>query len=175
MNLAYDIKASTLDDEEQILGMWVKLTRELNEHYYGRDHLKTARARSGLANLYLSEGKYAEAEPLYRWVLGVCSDTSVGNNRCIYQMLINLGLVYRKLGKYAVSEQHFQDALNILEASNQPNAHGLASALQGLAATYLDWDRPDEALHRPELRRVNHDGTITVVRRCREFQLEPFG
>jgi tetratricopeptide (TPR) repeat protein len=81
----------------------------------GTDHLDTAASLHALADLYQQQGKYAEAEPLYRRALSIY-EQQVGNDHPnLATSLNNLALFYSSQGKYTQAEPLLRRALAISE------------------------------------------------------------
>jgi len=64
------------------------------------DHPDTATGLNNLALLYKSQGRYGEAEPLYRRALAIREKASGPDHPDIAQSLNNLALLYRGQGRY---------------------------------------------------------------------------
>jgi tetratricopeptide (TPR) repeat protein len=97
-----------------------------------------ASSLNNLAGLYRSQGKWAEAEPLYDEALAICR-TLFGErpNNALATSLNNLAGLYRSQGKWAEAEPLYDQALAICRTlfGERPN-NDLASSLNNLAGLY---------------------------------------
>jgi tetratricopeptide (TPR) repeat protein len=60
--------------------------------------------------VYLSQGKYADAEGLYKRSLAIREEKLGRDHPDVAQTLSNLGILYRNQGKYAEAEAHYKRA-----------------------------------------------------------------
>jgi tetratricopeptide (TPR) repeat protein len=102
------------------------------------DQNSLATSLNNLAGLYESQGKWAEAEPLYDEALAICR-TLFGErpNNDLATSLNNLAGLYRSQGKWAEAEPLYDEALAICRTlfGERPN-NDLASSLNNLAGLY---------------------------------------
>jgi CHAT domain-containing protein len=95
-----------------------------------------------LASLYSREGRYAEAEPLFKrslslresgpWLLRSYNP----DDPEIAGTLASLGSLYAQQGRYAEAEPLFKQTLAMLEKVLGPGSAAVAGALDGLAGLY---------------------------------------
>jgi tetratricopeptide (TPR) repeat protein len=98
-----------------------------------------------LADLYDSQGLYANAEPLFKQCL-VIEEKNLGSNHPDVATTVNgLALLYDTQGKYAEAEPLYKRALAILEKAIGPDHPNVAASLNNLAALYRATDRKAEA------------------------------
>jgi tetratricopeptide (TPR) repeat protein len=71
--------------------------------------------------LYLDQGRYAEAEPLYLRALAL-TEAALGNDHATTgTSLNNLALLYQDQGRYAEAEPLLERAMKIFEAALGPD------------------------------------------------------
>jgi tetratricopeptide (TPR) repeat protein len=112
---------------------------------YDRNSLATS--LNNLAGLYRSQGKWAEAEPLYDEALAI-RRTLFGDrpNNDLAASLNNLAGLYRSQGKWAEAEPLYDEALAICRTlfGERPN-NNLATSLNNLAYLYRSQGKWAEA------------------------------
>src|SRR5262245_16834856 len=104
-----------------------------------RDGPKSTRyaiALHTLAQVYQSQGKYAEAEPLYQRTLAINEKALGRNHPDVATTLNNLADLYRSQGKYAEAEPLFERSLAIREKALGPSHPDVAQTLHNLASLY---------------------------------------
>ncbi|MEO8605194.1 MAG: tetratricopeptide repeat protein [bacterium] len=109
------------------------------------DSLEFARALSDLADLYRTQARYEEAEPLFRRAIALLERRGDGARAMLARPLNSLALVYRAQGLYERAEPLCRQALTILEALNGPEHPSTAAALGNLLTVYLAQGRYGEA------------------------------
>jgi tetratricopeptide (TPR) repeat protein len=82
---------------------------------FGTDHPGYAVALNKLAIVFLAEGKYSEAEGLFKRALAIREKALGANHSDVGQTLNNLALVYQDQGKYEDAEGLLKRALVIRE------------------------------------------------------------
>ncbi len=87
---------------------------------FGPEDPRLAQSLNNLAGLYNSQGKYAEAEPLYRRALAIAEATLGPEHPNVAPGINNLGALYLAQGKYAEAEPLFQRSLAIWEKALGP-------------------------------------------------------
>ncbi len=98
------------------------------------------------AGYYLHEqGRYAEAEPLFRKALSIYEQQLGENHPDVASSLNNLAELYRAQGRYAEAEPLFRKALSIYEQQLGENHPHVASSLNNLALLYDSQGRYAEA------------------------------
>ena len=76
----------------------------INEKALGPDHPSVELALNDLAELYKEQGRYAEADPLYRRALATWKEALGPNHPDVAQSLNNLAGLYLAQGRYADAE-----------------------------------------------------------------------
>ena len=131
----------------------------------GDRHPDVATSLNNLAALYRSQGRYAEAEPLYQQSLLLRQELLGDRHPSVATSLNNLALLYNSQGRYAEAEPLYQQALQILMSTlgeNHPHTQIVKNALMTLkllAMTGLD----DSAL--TEMMQNNPDGLIELIQK----------
>ncbi len=98
-----------------------------------------------LANLYKEQGKYREAEPLYRRALHIREQTLGSEHPDVATLLNNLAGLYGAQSQYAEAEQFHRRALHIREQTLGSEHPNVAFSLHHLAATCLEQRKYGEA------------------------------
>ena len=109
---------------------------KIRETALGPDHQWLAASLNNLAELYREQGKYAEAEPLYRRALKIDEKTHGTDHPEHAVYLNNLALLYHMESKYDQAEPLYQQALKIEESARGPDHPMVAIRLDNLAALY---------------------------------------
>jgi CHAT domain-containing protein/Tfp pilus assembly protein PilF len=91
---------------------------------------------NGLANVYQSQGRYADAEGLYQRALAIKEKALGANHPNVATTLNNLANVYQLQGKYADAAATYQRALAIYEKALGANHPDVAVTLNNLAVVY---------------------------------------
>ncbi len=119
----------------------------------GGDHPDTAKVLYNLANMYRTQGRYSEAEPLYRRSLAVHEQQLGSDHPDTATSLIHLASLYHDQGRYKESEPLFRRSLDIYEKHLGEDHPFTAIALNHLASLYESQGRYVEAepLHRRSL------------------------
>lgn len=94
-----------------------------------------------LASLYYSQGRYAEAEPLYLQALSIREQTLGHDHPDGATSLNNLALLYKSQGRYAEAEPLYLQALSIREQTLGYNHPDVANSLNNLANLYKSQGR----------------------------------
>ncbi len=92
---------------------------------------------NNLATLYQLQGKYAEAEPLYRDALKIQRETLGEKFTDTATSLNNLAALYRDQGRYAEAEPLYRDALKIKRKLLGEKHSDIAVSLNNLAVLYM--------------------------------------
>ena len=99
----------------------------------GPNHPEVGRPLKNLAEVYRAQGRYTEAEPLYKRSL-VIRETALGPEHLeVGSALSNLGLLYDTQGRYAEADPLHKRSLYILEKVLGPNHPDVATSLNNLA------------------------------------------
>ncbi len=112
---------------------------------FGDEHPRLLEAVDGLATSYDKQGKYAEAEPVYRRALTIRKELLGPNHRDVATSLNNLATVFREQGKFSEAEPLSRRALVIREKVLGPNHPDLATNLNDLALLYQYQGKHSEA------------------------------
>ena len=114
--------------------------RTIFEATLGDDQPETAQAVNNLARVYVSLGRYAEAEPLFLHALKVFESKNVpGSNAGV--ALNGLGLVRNARGLYAEAVPCFERALKIFEDVHGPGFADCATVLRNMAFSASQYRR----------------------------------
>ncbi|MET4293372.1 CHAT domain-containing protein/Tfp pilus assembly protein PilF [Bradyrhizobium sp. LB8.2] len=100
---------------------------------------------SNLAALYQRQGRYAEAEPLFKRALAVREKGLSREHPDVGQSLNNLATLYVKQQHYADAEPLFQRALAIYQKAGGPEHPAVATVLNNLGQVYRDLNRDADA------------------------------
>ena len=106
------------------------------EKAFGPEHLSTAAALNGLAELYRNLGDYQKALPLYDRSLAIYEKVRGPEHQDVATILNNLAFFYRTMGNYQKSEDLYRRALSIYEKALGPDHSYTATSLNGLADLY---------------------------------------
>jgi tetratricopeptide (TPR) repeat protein len=85
----------------------------INEKALGPDHPNTATTLNNLALLYNSQGRYAEAEPLYQQALELSRELLGDRHPDVAGSLFNLGALRYNQGRYPEALDLFLEAEDI--------------------------------------------------------------
>jgi CHAT domain-containing protein len=109
--------------------------------------LAGAATRSELANLYVVQARYAEAEPLIKTALAAVEQVrGPDNDHMIFSnSLAILSFVYRHQGRYAEAEVLCRKALALEERARRADSGGMLVCLASLANVCSDQGRYAEA------------------------------
>src|SRR5437867_4263322 len=91
------------------------------------------------------EGKYSEAEELYKRALTIREQALGASHPDVGQTLHNLALVYQAQGKYDEAEGLYKRALAIREKALGANHRDVGQTLNNLALVYRDQGKYGEA------------------------------
>ena len=100
---------------------------------------------NNLAQTYVTEARYREAEPLYKRSLTILERAVGSNHSDVAKSLNGLAMLYKTQGRYEEAEPLFRRALKIVEQVLGPNNLEMAKPLNNLAALYLAQGRYAEA------------------------------
>jgi tetratricopeptide (TPR) repeat protein len=117
---------------------------ELALRKHGETNTEVASAIALLAILYQAQGRYAEAEPLYRRALTI-TEKSLGPGHRSVAVLNNLAELYHAQGRYAEAEVLYKRGLAINEKALGPTHSDVSNSLSNLALLYQDQGRYAEA------------------------------
>jgi len=115
------------------------------EKALGPNHRGVAWSLENLADLYYAQGKYTEAEPLYKRTLAMDEKTLDANHPDLAIDLNNLANLYYMQGKYTDAEPLYKRVLAIDEKTLDANHPDLAIDLNNLANLYYMQEKYTEA------------------------------
>ena len=98
-----------------------------------------------LAGLYRDQGRYADAEPLYKRALAIYEKALGPDHPHVATSLNNLAGLYVNQGRYDAAEPLFKRALAISEKALGPDHPDVATSLNNLALLYRNQGRYDAA------------------------------
>jgi tetratricopeptide (TPR) repeat protein/CHAT domain-containing protein len=125
----------------RIAERFVALTRK--KHRENSKEYSTAIA--WLANVYLAERRFAEAEPLYKRALAIREKALGPDHLDVGATLNNFAELYRAQARYAEAEPLYRRALAIREKALGPGHPVVGASLYNLALLYQDQGRLAEA------------------------------
>ena len=103
----------------------------------GPGHLQVAASLNNLGELYRAQGKYTEAEPLYKRALAIAEKALGPGHPQVAASLNNLAGLYRLQGKYAEVEPLLNRALAIAEKALGPgHLHVATTRAKAIRAKY---------------------------------------
>src|SRR5271166_915342 len=100
---------------------------------FGVSHANYGGALNNLAVVYKSQGRYAEAEGLYKRALAIREKALGASHPNVAGTLNNLALLYAAQAKYADAEALYKRALAIKEKAFGKDHPSVASTLSNLA------------------------------------------
>ena len=118
----------------------------IHERGLGENHPYVATGLNNLAYLYKSQGRYSEAEPLYKRSLLISEEQLGADHPNTALSLNNLAELYRVQGRYSEAEPLYKRSLSIWEQQLGADHPNVASSLNNLAGLYWAQDRLDEGL-----------------------------
>ncbi len=124
--------------------------------------------------LYRSQGRYAEAEPLYKRSLGIHEKALGPDHPDVGTSLNNLALLYESQGRYAEAEPLYKRSLGIREKALGPDHPDVGTSLNNLAGLYESQGRYAEAepLYKRSLA-LCEEGAGPRPPRCRHRAQQP--
>ncbi len=102
----------------------------MRQKLLGTEHPDVANNLNNLALLYNIQGRYEEAEPLYKQALAMFQKLLGTEHPDVATSQFNLGTLYHKQGKYPAADVLYRQSLAIANAKLGPN-HPLTSKIQG--------------------------------------------
>ena len=115
------------------------------EKALGPDHPDVATILHNLASLYHAQGRYADAEPLYKRSLAIMEKALGPDHPDVATSLNNLALLYHAQGRYADAEPLYKRSLAIREKALGPDHPDVATSLNNLAELYRNQGRYADA------------------------------
>jgi serine/threonine-protein kinase len=117
---------------------------ETRQSLYGMHDARTAKVKKGLAISLARQARYAEAEPLFRQLVG--QEEGLGDQRELGSVLLNYGNVKRLTGNPRAAEILLQRSIVLLENAGPSASQSLATALTNLGLTYSQQGRKRDAI-----------------------------
>ncbi len=111
----------------------------------GEDAPETATALNDLAGNYESQGRYQEAEPLYKRAIGIDEHGLPAGHPDLARDYNNLALLYWKQGRYQEAEPLYKRAMGIEEKALRAGHPDIAVVINNLALLYRTQGRYQEA------------------------------
>ena len=111
----------------------------------GSDHPYVGMSLNNLASLYKSQGRYADAEPLYERALAIREKSLGPDHPAVGTTLNNLAGLYQSQRRYGDAELLYRRSLAIWEKALGPDHPDVGRSLNNLAGLYEDQGRFDEA------------------------------
>ena len=133
-------------------------------------------ANNNLAGLYRAQGKYAEAEPLYKRSLTILEKALGPDHPQVATSLNNLAALYRAQGKYAEAEPLYLETLETRKRVLGDDHPDTLGSMGTLAWLYQNQGRYEEAepLYLENLeaqkRVLGANGTVNGTRRSTQRQ-----
>ena len=118
---------------------------ELACYLWGKNHPNIAASCNNLAELYRSQGRYSEAEPLYLESVAIIRQSLPPNHADLARGFNNLAVLYESQGRYSEAEPLYLEAVAIDRQALSPNHPRLATHLNNLANLYRSQGRYGEA------------------------------
>ena len=98
-----------------------------HEKALGPDHPDVATSLNNLAELYQAQGRYADAEPLYKRALAIHEKALGPDHPDVATSLNNLAVLYQAQGRYADAEPLYKRSLAIREKALGPDHPDVAA------------------------------------------------
>ena len=111
----------------------------------GPDQPDIATSLTGLAILLVGEGKYAEAEPLFKESMVILDNALRPDDRSLADAIKNLAECYNSQGKYADAEPLFDRAMEIRRGKLGESHPEFGESLNDLAWLYLEQGKYNKA------------------------------
>jgi tetratricopeptide (TPR) repeat protein len=108
----------------------------IREKALGPNHPDVAESLNNLAVLYKNQGRYTDAEPLYRRSLTIEEKALGPDHPAVATSLSNLASMYVDQGRYGDAEPLHRRSLAIREKTLGPNHRDVAASLSNLAELY---------------------------------------
>jgi len=112
---------------------------------FGRNDLRVAQAVSQLAQVYVAQGKFVDAEPLYLRALHIYEESRGNEHLDVAATVNNLGVLHKMHGQYAAAEPYLVRALAIKEKLLGTEDPEVALSLHNLASLYVAQERYEQA------------------------------
>ncbi len=112
---------------------------------FSQSDRRLAETLNNLALTYFQEGKFIDAEPLFKRSLDCYEKYGLLKGSGYAKTLSNLGMVYYKLRNDQEAERVYKLSMNISEKSSGPVNPGLALTLNNLGSLYYRQKKYDQA------------------------------
>ncbi len=112
---------------------------------FGPEDLRLGTTLNNLAELYRDQGKYAEAEPLYKRSLVIVVKVLGPEHPYSATSLNSLGQLYHQQGKYGAAESLYKRSRVIIEKALGPEHPTVATSLENYAMLLRKTNRDAEA------------------------------
>lgn len=109
-----------------------------NAEKFGPKDLRLASTLNRLAQVYHDQGKYTQAEPLYRRSLTLVEKALGSSHPDVAANLNNLATLYRDEGRYDRAEALYKQSLGIVRKALGRESPDVAISLNNLAELYQD-------------------------------------
>jgi len=109
------------------------------------DPLYRANIQSDLGDIYLEQGKNAEAQPLYEQALNIRKGNLQADNPELIATLNKLAQVYSRQREYDQAEVLLKQVLATRERQLEPDHPNIAEVYNSLALLYQEWGKEDLA------------------------------
>ncbi len=136
-------KAYEQGDYAEAEKQWLAGLREAEK--FGEQDPRYATSLNNLAGVYRTQGRYAQAEPLYQRSLAIKEKALGPEHPAVATGLNNLAALYIAQGKYTEAEPLYQRALLVLTRAVGPEHPHVATMLENYARMLRVLNRHDEA------------------------------
>ena len=113
-----------------ILAQLLKNEHEMN---LGKEHSDTITSMNNLASLFQYQGKYAEAEPVYKEALSVCQKMLGEEHPDTLTSMNNLALLFQYQGRYTEAGPLYMEALSRCKKAFGEEHHDTLISMNNLA------------------------------------------
>jgi tetratricopeptide (TPR) repeat protein len=117
----------------------------MRQRLFAGDHPSVATSLNNLAALYNSQGRYAEAQPLYEQALEMRQSLFAGDHPDVASSLNNFAALYKSQGRYAETLPLYEQALKMRQRLFAGDHPDVASSLNNFAALYKSQGRYAQA------------------------------
>ncbi|WP_414590159.1 tetratricopeptide repeat protein, partial [Scytonema sp. PCC 10023] len=118
---------------------------EMRKRLLGEQHPDVAQSLNALAALYQNQGRYTQAEPLFRQALEMRKRLLGQQHPDVATSLNDLAALYQKQGRYSEAEPLHRQALEMTKRLLGEQHPSVATSLNNLAALYGSQGRYTEA------------------------------
>lgn len=118
----------------------------LREHNGGESDKETIASLERLADFYLMQSRFAEAQPLYKKAIKLRQSKGVADDPLIIKDLEQLGLLFQKQGRSSDAAIYFKQAVVMSERLLGPDDLAVADALMALGKFFVDDDQAAQAV-----------------------------